>query len=611
MPKKKNDEMERYTFSPDDPEPDYDSTDDGAEAAIVETSEPVVNSSKAEAVQMDENSESAQTTPLFSTLIPNLGSGTGLVTLSKSSGTMPAPITLPPPKRATPKAEKINLPAETAKQFQRGNSDSSQQSSNGKKGGQKNQKSQKNSRSVKDEGAVLAAYEGEFDDEDIAPAYIDMVAEKVTTRPRLNRPHLLDTDVAILTEIGKELGISLEDDVTKGAMVKQISAANDERDFSEEQTIYGEGVLEISRDGYGHLRAADLNYQESNQDIYLTPVYIKRYGLRVGDCVLGTIKRTNANDPRSALVKILAINGIAPSQRRGLHAFETLTPFYPTQRLLMEHGKEELSMRVVDLVTPVGRGQRGLIVAQPRTGKTIVLQKLANSILANNADVTLIVMLVDERPEEVTDMRRLVDAEVVASTFDEPAEHHAALCDIVSERAKRLVENGKHVVILLDSITRLARAYNTLAPKSASILSGGLSVNALYKPKRFFGSARNIEGGGSLTILATALIDTGSRMDELIFEEFKGTGNMELHLDRSLADRRIFPAIDITKSGTRREELLMPDQRELEVMWKIRKSLCACQDPATAMEKLLVNLKKFDNNLTFLVDTMNKLQKEE
>ncbi|MGN0866242.1 MAG: transcription termination factor Rho [Oligosphaeraceae bacterium] len=447
-------------------------------------------------------------------------------------------------------------------------------------------------------------------EEEVAPAYVDNAPEKPAARPRLYRPHLLGTDTQVLVTLSEELGIALKDFPTAGALVDEIIQVNAARDGGELQTTYGEGVLEIGRDGYGHLRSAALNYQESPEDIYLTPIVVKRYGLRVGDCVLGSIRHPKPNDPRSVMLQLLAVNGLPLSMRHGLHAFETLTPFYPTRRLLMERGKEELSMRVTDLVTPIGRGQRGLIVAQPRTGKTIILQKLANSILENNEDVTLIVLLIDERPEEVTDMKRLVDAEIVASTFDEPPEHHAALCDLVSERAKRLVENGKHVVILLDSITRLARAYNTLAPKSGRILSGGLDANALHKPKRFFGSARNIEGGGSLTILATALIDTGSRMDELIFEEFKGTGNMELHLDRQLADRRIFPAIDITKSGTRREELLV-DPSELEIMWSLRKGLCSIGDPANAMERLVLNLRKFGTNAEFLMALLQKNAKGE
>ena len=565
------DEPQSYTFSPDDPIPEEEDT----------------------AQEAPQNDFSATPeTPLFSALIPNLG--TGLVTLSKG-GVSASPVSLPPPRRTTAKAEKIRIPAESTRQKENKEQKDAipQPPANGKKKG----KGPKAPKFVRDDDAAL--FSEEFDDEIIEPAYIEPQATKDFSRPRLHRAHLLGMDIEILATLGKELGISLQDEYTAGALVDKIIEANADRTGNDDQTTYGEGVLEIARDGYGYLRSADLNYQESPEDIYLTPVYIKRYGLRVGDCVLGSIKHPRANDPRSAMVKILAVNGIPPAKRHGLHVFESLTPFYPTQRIMMERDKEELSMRVADLVTPIGRGQRGLIVAQPRTGKTVILQKLANSILANNDDITLIVLLIDERPEEVTDMKRLVDAEIVASTFDEPPEHHVALSELVSERAKRLVENGKHVVILLDSITRLARAYNTLAPKSGRILSGGLDANALHKPKRFFGSARNIEGGGSLTILATALIDTGSRMDELIFEEFKGTGNMELHLNRDLADRRIFPAIDITKSGTRREELIVhPD--ELELMWSLRKGLCSIGDPANAMERLLLNIRKFNTNAEFL-----------
>jgi transcription termination factor Rho len=578
-----NDETKSYTFSPQDSSPDDDQ----------EQHTPDKDGH-------DDFASSAET-PLFSSLIPNLG--TGLVTLSKP-GTTAAAVTLPPPRRSPTKAEKKRIPDTPKKAREQGNSNGNgaqapaaqprKQKPSPKPQGQKG-------RFVRDDAAIPGELLADFpEDEVIQPAYVDKEPEKAAERPRLCRPHLLGTDTEILVTLAEQLGITLKDYPTAGDLVDRIIEVNALRDCSAEQTTYGEGVLEISRDGYGHLRAAELNYQESPEDIYLTPIYVKRYGLRVGDCVLGAIRRPRENDPRCAMVQILAVNGVPLSQRHGLHSFETLTPFYPTQRLLMERGKDELSMRVTDLVTPIGRGQRGLIVAQPRTGKTIILQKLANSILENNDDITLIVLLIDERPEEVTDMKRLVDAEVVASTFDEPPEHHAALCDLVSERAKRLVENGKHVVILLDSITRLARAYNTLAPKSGRILSGGLDANALHKPKRFFGSARNIEGGGSLTILATALIDTGSRMDELIFEEFKGTGNMELHLDRQMADRRVFPAIDITKSGTRREELLV-DPAELEIMWQLRKGLCSIGDPANAMERLILNLRKYNTNTEFLL----------
>lgn len=589
-------EEQSYTFSPNDPAPE-DARDENEDGAY-----PVQDK--------DEHDEFSTTkeTPLFSTLIPNLGSG--LVTLSKGGVSAPV-VNLPPPKRATAKAEKIRIPQDSQKKNQQPAREQQGAATTAMTPPPPKKKNGRKGKFVKDEGAAPPEYIGDFEDELVGPAYVETSPQKMAARPRLNRPHLLDTDTDILVQLSEELGIALKEFPTAGALVDEIIQVNAQRDANDQRlTIYGEGVLEISRDGYGYLRSADLNYQASPEDIYLTPVYIKRYGLRMGDCVLGTIRRPSPNDARSALLKVVAVNGLPLSQRHGLHAFETLTPFYPTKRLLMERGKDELTMRVTDLVTPIGRGQRGLIVAQPRTGKTIILQKLANSILTNNDDVTLIVLLIDERPEEVTDMKRLVDAEIVASTFDEPPENHAALCDIVSERAKRLVENGKHVIILLDSITRLARAYNTLAPKSGRILSGGLDANALHKPKRFFGSARNIEGGGSLTILATALIDTGSRMDELIFEEFKGTGNMELHLDRMLADRRIFPAIDITKSGTRREELLV-DPGELDLMWSLRKGLCSIGDPASAMERLIFNLRKYNSNAEFLMAIHQKSAKSD
>ena len=535
-------------------------------------------------------------TPLFSTLIPNLG--TGLVTLSRPGSTPGNPINLPPPRRAAQKPER-NRPPQEPPAPKKGKDNREQTiPPPGKKG--KGGKAQK-ARMGKDDLALYPEMMADQEGEGLfPPAYVDTEAETPAARPRLCRPQLRGTDPQVLCTIAEGLGLALKDYPTPEELADKILQVNETQDGGELQTTYGDGVLQIGKDGYGHLRAADLNYQESPEDIYITPMLVKRYSLRVGDCVLGTIRHPKPNDPRSAMVQILAVNGLPLSQRHGLRSFESLTPYYPTQRLLMERGKDELSMRVVDLITPIGRGQRGLIVAQPRTGKTIILQKLANSILENNDDITLIVLLIDERPEEVTDMKRVVNAEIVASTFDEPPEHHASLCELVSERAKRLVENGKHVVILLDSITRLARAYNTLAPKSGRILSGGLDANALFRPKRFFGSARNIEGGGSLTILATALIDTGSRMDELIFEEFKGTGNMELHLDRQLADKRVFPAIDITKSGTRKEDLLV-DPDELELMWALRKGLCSIGDPANAMERLLINLRKYGTNVEFLL----------
>jgi len=362
---------------------------------------------------------------------------------------------------------------------------------------------------------------------------------------------------------------------------------------------FGGGVLEVTGDGFGFLRSPTASYLACPEDVYMSPTQIRRFGLRTGDTVFGQIRQPKERERFFALLKVETINDEEPSRKKEIVPFENLTPYFPTQRLILERDKNELTTRIIDLVTPVGRGQRGLIVAAPRTGKTVVLQKIANSILINNDDITLIILLIDERPEEVTDMKRVVDAEIVSSTFDEPPDRHVQVAEMVIEKAKRLVEHGRHVVILLDSITRLARAYNTIEPHSGRILSGGVDANALHKPKRFFGAARNIEHGGSLTILATALIDTGSRMDDVIFEEFKGTGNMELHLDRHLVDKRIYPAINIEKSGTRREELLVhPD--ELDRMWRLRRAIgdIPLHD---AMERIISVVKSKPTNVEFLM----------
>ncbi|MEI8080107.1 MAG: transcription termination factor Rho, partial [bacterium] len=336
-------------------------------------------------------------------------------------------------------------------------------------------------------------------------------------------------------------------------------------------------------------------------DIYLSPSQVRRFSLRTGDTVMGQIRAPREKERFFAMLKVESINGLPPEHKKSVMPFESQIPYFPTVRLIMEREPEELAMRVLDLVTPVGRGQRGLIVAPPRTGKTVLLQKIANSITANNKDIELIVLLIDERPEEVTDMKRSVtgNVEVISSTFDEPPERHVQVAEMVCEKARRLVEIGRHVVILLDSITRLARAYNTIAPHSGRILSGGVDANALHKPKRFFGTARNIENGGSLTILATALVDTGSKMDEVIFEEFKGTGNMEVNLDRHMVDKRVFPAINIEKSGTRKEELLC-HKDELERMWVLRRAFTGVP-PVEAMEMLKNKLKKTKSNIEFLM----------
>jgi transcription termination factor Rho len=367
--------------------------------------------------------------------------------------------------------------------------------------------------------------------------------------------------------------------------------------------ISGGGVLEILPDGFGFLRAQDYNYLPGPDDIYVSPSQIRRFNLRTGDTIYGQIRPPKEGERYFALLKVEAVNFEDPSVARDKILFDNLTPLYPDERLNLETDTDNFSARVMDLMTPVGMGQRGLIVAAPRTGKTMLLQNLANSIARNHPEVVLIVLLIDERPEEVTDMERSVKAEVVSSTFDEPAQRHIQVAEMVLEKAKRLVEHKRDVVILLDSITRLARAYNTVIPASGKILSGGLDANALQRPKRFFGAARNIEGGGSLTIIATALIETGSRMDEVIFEEFKGTGNMEIHLDRKLTEKRIFPSIDINRSGTRKEELLLAPE-DLNRIWILRKLLSPLS-PVDSMEFLLEKLRGTRNNADFLA-AMNR-----
>ncbi len=370
--------------------------------------------------------------------------------------------------------------------------------------------------------------------------------------------------------------------------------------------MFGEGVLEILEDGFGFLRSPNYNYLPSPDDIYVSPSQIRRFNLRTGDVVSGLIRPPKEGERYFALLKVELVNFEDPEKVKDKIPFDNLTPLYPNKRIILETTSDEISTRVMDLLTPIGFGQRGMIVAQPYSGKTILLQKIANSITTNHPDAYLIVLLIDERPEEVTDMQRSVKGEVIASTFDEPADRHVQVAEIVLEKAKRLVEHKRDVVILLDSITRLARAYNTVAPHSGKILSGGVDSNALHKPKRFFGAARNIEEGGSFTIIATALVDTGSRMDEVIFEEFKGTGNMELQLDRNLFQKRIYPSIDVKKSNTRKEDILMhPD--ELNRVWVLRKVLNEL-NPAEAMELLIDRLKKTKTNAEFLL-SMNKVEK--
>jgi transcription termination factor Rho len=366
--------------------------------------------------------------------------------------------------------------------------------------------------------------------------------------------------------------------------------------------ISGCGVLEILPDGFGFLRAVDYNYLPSPDDIYISPSQIRRFSLRTGDTVSGEVRPPKEGEKYFALLKVDEVNFESPEAARDKILFDNLTPLYPEEKLNLEFNPENLSTRIMDLFTPIGKGQRGLIVSPPRAGKTVLLQDIAHSITANHKEVVLMVLLIDERPEEVTDMQRSVAGEVISSTFDEPATRHVQVAEMVIEKAKRLVEHKKDVVILLDSITRLARAYNTVVPPSGKVLSGGVDSNALHKPKRFFGAARNIENGGSLTIISTALIDTGSRMDEVIFEEFKGTGNMELHLDRRIADRRVFPAFDLIRSGTRKEELLIP-KINLNRIWILRRLLQE-MNPVDAMEFIMDKVRKTENNQLFL-DSMN------
>ncbi len=399
-----------------------------------------------------------------------------------------------------------------------------------------------------------------------------------------------------LNQYGKTIGLKNIGSLTKSQavfeVVKTLSLISND-------IIYGEGVLEILPDGFGFLRSPNYNYLPSAEDIYVSPAQIRRFELRKGDTLYGTIRPPKDKEKYFALLKVDTINGKTQDEIKDRVLFENLTPLYPEQRLLMETTKEKVSTRVLDLAAPIGKGQRALIVSPPKSGKTILMQNIANAIETNNPEVTLIVLLIDERPEEVTDMIRSVKGEVVSSTFDEPPERHVQIADMVIEKSRRLAESGKDVVILLDSITRLARAYNTVQPHSGKILTGGVDANALHKPKRFFGAARNIENGGSLTIIATALIDTGSRMDEVIFEEFKGTGNMELVLDRRLADRRVYPAIDLIKSGTRKEELLY-HPTELEKIYLLRQAL-ADLTPVDSMNLLLSRLRKTNSNTEFLL----------
>ena len=405
--------------------------------------------------------------------------------------------------------------------------------------------------------------------------------------------------ISELTRLAKELNVADASGMRRQDLIFAILQTQAEKNG----VISGAGVLEILPDGFGFLRAVDYNYLPSPDDIYISPSQIRRFNLRTGDTVSGEVRPPKEGEKYFALLKVDSVNFESPEAARDKILFDNLTPLYPQEKFDLESDPANLSTRVMDMFTPIGKGQRGLIVSPPRAGKTVLLQDIAHSITKNHKEVTLMVLLIDERPEEVTDMQRSVAGEVISSTFDEPASRHVQVAEMVIEKAKRLVEHRKHVVILLDSITRLARAYNAVVPPSGKVLSGGVDSNALHKPKRFFGAARNIENGGSLTIIATALIDTGSRMDEVIFEEFKGTWNMELHLDRRIADRRVFPAFDLIRSGTRKEELLIP-KNNLNRIWILRRLLQE-MNPVDAMEFILDKIRKTTLNQEFL-DSMNQ-----
>ena len=423
----------------------------------------------------------------------------------------------------------------------------------------------------------------------------------VPIRDRMDINTLKEKSIAELTAIAKGLEVNGATAMRKQELMFEILRAQTEKNG----LIFAEGVLESLPDGFGFLRAPEYNYLPGPDDIYVSPSQIRKFDLHTGDTISGQVRPPKEGERYFALIKVEAVNFEHPDMVRKKVFFDNLTPLYPEERIKLETTTDVISGRIMDILTPLGKGQRGLIVASPRTGKTMLLQSLANSITHNHADIVLIVLLIDERPEEVTDMSRSVQGEVISSTFDEPAQRHVQVAEMVIEKAKRLVEHGKDVVILLDSITRLARAYNTIVPPSGKVLSGGVDANALQRPKRFFGAARNIEEGGSLTIIATALIETGSRMDDVIFEEFKGTGNMEIHLDRKLADRRVFPSLDLSRSGTRKEELLL-SKKELDRTWVLRKVLNSLSH-TEAMELLIDKLSKTKNNEEFL-ESMSELK---
>jgi len=426
----------------------------------------------------------------------------------------------------------------------------------------------------------------------------DQIVTEYVKEKRMNLVELKEKTISELSTIVKQLNVTGTSGLRKQELIFKILEAQTQKDG----LIFGEGVLEILPDGFGFLRAPSYNYLPGPDDIYVSPSQIRRFDMHTGDTVSGQIRPPKENERYFALLKVEAINYENPELAKDKILFDNLTPLYPIERIGLETEKGDVSMRIMDLLTPIGKGQRGLIVAAPRTGKTMLLQSIANSITTNHPEIFLIVLLIDERPEEVTDMQRSVKGEVISSTFDEPAQRHVQVAEMVIEKAKRLIEHGRDVVILLDSITRLARAYNSIVPPSGKVLSGGVDSNALQRPKRFFGAARKLEEGGSLTIIATALVDTGSRMDEVIFEEFKGTGNMEVTLDRKLVDRRVFPSIDIARSGTRHEELLLSSY-ELNRVWILRKVLQPL-GAVESMELLIEKVKETKNNADFL-EAMN------
>jgi transcription termination factor Rho len=463
----------------------------------------------------------------------------------------------------------------------------------------------KNSEEIKEEKTEAvednnqAAEVEEKKDSEVASAEGEQQKEekkKQTLQLEYTYPQLVEKTLAELQKIGKQLGLSKVKSLKKGELIKRIL----EKEAERHGLRFVEGVLDVRPEGYGFLRYAENYYAPSSQDTYVPPNLIKKLGLRPGDEIIGFARPPREGEKYQALIRVEAVNGIPPYEAKKRPQFEKLTPYHPTERFNLEYDPSELSTRVVSLIAPIGKGQRGLIVAPPKAGKTTLLQKIATAIIRNHPEVHLMILLIDERPEEVTEMKRIVGdgAEVIASTFDEPPEKHMHVAELMIERAKRMVEMGKDVVILLDSLTRLTRASNAVTPPTGRVLSGGIEANAFLRPKKFFGAARNIEGGGSLTILATALIETGSRMDDVIYEEFKGTGNMEIHLDRRLYERRVFPAINIEKSGTRKEELLL-EPWELQKIWVLRKFL-STMDPVEAMEFLLDKLRKFKTNKDFL-----------